>query len=108
MRFIVLMAIMSLTLLFLPAFAQQPPVYIDANYGKNWLISTGNTQSDLWNWGALPKGTYYDYPYGNWIPSILMDYYPRGYFWPYYLNYPWGINQSPNNPNLYTFPPRVY
>lgn len=106
MRFRPLTIVLALMLFSLPALAQ--PVYLGSDYGNNLFYRSLGTSSDLWNWGSFPKGGYYDYPYGDWAPSILYDY-PRNYYstyyypyyYPYYNSYPWGYGTT-YNPYIYS------
>ncbi len=103
MRFLPAIIALALTLCFIPALAQQP-VYLGSGYGNSLFYSSLNTPSDLWNWGTYPNGIYYDSPYGDWVPSILTNYYPRNYYyWPYYNNYPWGMYQTTYYPYQYSY-----
>ncbi len=106
MRFRALIAVLALALFSVPALAQ--PVYLGSDYGNNLFYRSLGTSSDLWNWGTFPNGgSYYDYPYGDWAPSILYDYYyPRSYYYypyysNYYSNYPWGYRTT-YNPYTYS------
>jgi hypothetical protein len=108
MKFRPLIVVLALTLIALPALAQQP-LYLGTDQGNVLFDRSLNTQNDLWSWGSLPNWAYSNSPYGGWSPSIL--YYPGNYYYgyyspyysyysPYYTSYPWGSYR----PSYYSYP----
>ena len=101
MRFCPLIVVLALTIVSLPALAQQP-IYWGTDYGNGLFYGSVNAQNDLWNWGSFPNWAYSNSPYGDWNPSIL--YYPQNYYSyysPYYASYPWGMYGPTYNPYPY-------